>query len=650
MPPRRLVDPSTLLPPPDGPCYRREDDSYWCDCARLCSGVLQPVHRNAWYYHRSPEAQLQPRARGSRTGSRIAPTSGRNEPGEASQQGNGSAIGLGSGYIDNENGGDGGIPEGGLEQPEFQAAEPSLPPTQAAAPAMQQGVAPEANVDNDDTPPVPDPSSGSAPPTVTLQDIKDALAYAEALKNAKLDGLPDYVIQRLQAPIRTVLNLDSDPDTKLCIRLFITVGAASQQSYKDACAAIQEHFPQMKLLTYEEVQSTIQELTGIVPIVNDMCLNSCMACTGPLADLQQCCKCSEPRYDPSSLQLVPRAQFYTIPIGPQFQALWRNPESAALMSYRKTATAEMRKKVTVNTDGSFTVELDEINDYICGTDYIKAVLGDHITDDDCVLMLSADGAQLYEHKSSDCWVYIWVVMDLAPGERYKKRHVIPAAFIPGPNNPQNYDSFTFPSLYHLAGLQKHGLVIWDSREDRLFRSYLYLLFVTSDGPGLIHFNGFNGHQGYCGCRGFCPCLGRRIDNSTTYYPVLLRPLGDLPEGSGHPDVDIGDLLWTDREAIYKERLKTLVSARNKSQYKVIRRTTGISKPSIISGLDPTRRLGIPNAFPNDTMHLTGLNVPQLLLSLWHGTMACHSDDDKSTWDWRTLQCPTFPIGLQWSPL
>ncbi|KAJ7741150.1 hypothetical protein DFH07DRAFT_751153 [Mycena maculata] len=36
------------------------------------------------------------------------------------------------------------------------------------------------------------------------------------------------------------------------------------------------------------------------------------------------------------------------------------------------------------------------------------------------------------------------------------------------------------------------------------------------------------------------------------------------------------------------------------------------------------------------MHLHGLNIPDLFLSLWRGTMQCDPEDDKGTWDWMVL--------------
>src|SRR5882762_10470684 len=46
---------------------------------------------------------------------------------------------------------------------------------------------------------------------------------------------------------------------------------------------------------------------------------------------------------------------------------------------------------------------------------------------------------------------------------------------------------------------------------------------------------------------------------------------------------------------------------------------------------------IPNCFPLDLMHLVSLNIPDLLLSLWRGTLYHEKNDDKSTWDWAVLR-------------
>ena len=75
----------------------------------------------------------------------------------------------------------------------------------------------------------------------------------------------------------------------------------------------------------------IAEITGVVPIISDMCRNSCIAFTGPLAMLDTCSECSEPRFDPITKKAL--QHLYTIPPGPQLQAQWRDIESAQRMCY-----------------------------------------------------------------------------------------------------------------------------------------------------------------------------------------------------------------------------------------------------------------------------------------------------------------------------
>ena len=72
-------------------------------------------------------------------------------------------------------------------------------------------------------------------------------------------------------------------------------------------------------------------------------------------------------------------------------------------------------------------------------------------------MLLIDGAQLYEHKESSCWIYIWILVDLGPDECYKIWNILPGGVIPGPKPPKDLDSFLFPGLTHISALQHKGL-------------------------------------------------------------------------------------------------------------------------------------------------------------------------------------------------
>ncbi|EIW82005.1 hypothetical protein CONPUDRAFT_54640 [Coniophora puteana RWD-64-598 SS2] len=67
-----------------------------------------------------------------------------------------------------------------------------------------------------------------------------------------------------------------------------------------------------------------------------MCINTCLAYTGPFAPFEKCPTCGKDRYEScksSHNKKVLRCMFTTIPIGPQIQALWQHSKSAKRMHY-----------------------------------------------------------------------------------------------------------------------------------------------------------------------------------------------------------------------------------------------------------------------------------------------------------------------------
>jgi hypothetical protein len=48
-------------------------------------------------------------------------------------------------------------------------------------------------------------------------------------------------------------------------------------------------------------------------------------------------------------------------------------------------------------------------------------------------------------------------------------------------------------------------------------------------------------------------------------------------------------------------------------------------------------LGLPYSAGLDIMHLTALNISDLLISLWHVTIDCTQPDSKSSWDWAVFK-------------
>jgi hypothetical protein len=206
------------------------------------------------------------------------------------------------------------------------------------------------------------------------------------------------------------------------------------------------------------------------------------------------------------------------------------------------------------------------DDVLSGDAYLSAVEEGLIGEYDTVLMFSIDGAQLYQHKKSTCWIYIWILLDLGPDERYKIRNILPGGIIPGPHSPGNIESFLFPGLAHVSALQKQGLRIWDTYNRRAAVSLLFLLLALADSLGMAELSGSVGHHGRKGCRLLCSFIGRNKVRGSHYYPALLRPDGfENHRTSSYADIKVTDLPSAD-PARYRRDLYDVVSSRNDTEH------------------------------------------------------------------------------------
>lgn len=242
------------------------------------------------------------------------------------------------------------------------------------------------------------------------------LSFIQALRNASLDDgieLTGDAVHRLRNPPHE--SLEPDPDTKLALSIFFTLEHSSEESYERIQCSIRDRHSDTLLPSFYHVKQVLADFSGVTSLVNDMCINSCAAFVGPYAHLHQCPKCNEARYDQTRLEnngsdiKAPRAVFNTIPIAPQLQVLWRQPGSAQKMRYREQRTQAIFAELQAN-DG-FVKMYDDV---FCGSAYLDADRNQKILPTIMLLMLSIDGAQIYETKESDCWIYIWIILDLSP--------------------------------------------------------------------------------------------------------------------------------------------------------------------------------------------------------------------------------------------
>ena len=268
-----------------------------------------------------------------------------------------------------------------------------------------------------------------------------------------------------------------------------------------------------------------------------MCTNSCVAYTGPYLDLEKCPRCSEPRYILGGTAQSQK-RFTTIPIGLVIQAFYGSQEVAQSMHYLAKQLSENLDMAKANS-GRLVV----YDDTACGQELLDTWSEGHFKKLDIALQFSINSAQLHHDKPSDAWVFIWVIHNLPLEMHYKKSFVIPGAIVPEPNKPGDLDSFLFPSLYHVAALQREGLWAYDAYLDIIVPCTTpFVLFGTADSLGSAVMSGMVGHSRQYGCHLYCDMPGQCCKGDSHYYPVMNRPsICTVPECS-NADVSVNDLV------------------------------------------------------------------------------------------------------------
>lgn len=167
--------------------------------------------------------------------------------------------------------------------------------------------------------------------------------------------------------------------------------------------------------------------------------------------------------------------------------------------------------------------LQRIMDLYHGANFYERYRRGEIGADDFVLIYSMDGAQLYEHKASHCWIYIWILVDVAPDRRHKRKYILPGAVVSGPDKPKWPDSFNYPGFAHLTALSKEGMRVYDGLEKRIFSSHPFLYLAEMEAVGAPELHGWCPHGSKKACRHRCGMVGRRKPGQSHYYAANLRP-------------------------------------------------------------------------------------------------------------------------------
>lgn len=99
---------------------------------------------------------------------------------------------------------------------------------------------------------------------------------------------------------------------------------------EDTLAQIPAAFPTEQLPTLKKIRARIAFLSGFDAERYDCCVESCIAYTGPYADLEQCPYCKTSRHDDFG---NPRRQFAYLSLKRRLLALRQHQETAQQMEY-----------------------------------------------------------------------------------------------------------------------------------------------------------------------------------------------------------------------------------------------------------------------------------------------------------------------------
>ncbi|KAG6913641.1 hypothetical protein DXG01_005369, partial [Tephrocybe rancida] len=157
------------------------------------------------------------------------------------------------------------------------------------------GVAEEEHDEEEDLPP-PVPTADRCPEFAIndtfvprTEELRITLEFKKSIENAFLDNgdLDAEQLRTLRFPPQHVPAIDNH-HILLSLKLFVSTTIAANQVYTNVRADIMEMHPEDALLTHAAVKKLVAQMSGVTPIVKDMCPNSCIAYTGPYSDLTAC--------------------------------------------------------------------------------------------------------------------------------------------------------------------------------------------------------------------------------------------------------------------------------------------------------------------------------------------------------------------------
>lgn len=212
---------------------------------------------------------------------------------------------------------------------------------------------------------------------------------------------------------------------------------------------------------------------------------------------------------------IPYKTHVYFPIGHRIQLWYTSRYLSLLMSTYAEKAVKIRRR-------------DLISDFWSGDIYQSLVEKQKIFKDprDLAFCCGYDGTKPFKtRKNRYLWPIILTCLNMPPEIRFKRRNVLVAGFVPGPNNPKEDDSFLRPLIDEFQYLSRIGVKTWDEAEHEHFRAKAHLVMFSTDMPArkkLLRTMGIasSSYCEYCTIRGLHfggqRCPHRPPENMTEY--------------------------------------------------------------------------------------------------------------------------------------
>ena len=239
-----------------------------------------------------------------------------------------------------------------------------------------------------------------------------------------------------------------------------------------------------------------------------VCPNECVTFTGPLADLNQCPRCHQSRFDSHGR---PRRVFLYLPVLQQLRRLFASPDLAEWIRWAG------EHKRTPNTVKDIT-ESRGWQEHAVNSGNFNEIRN-------VALALSTDGFNPFKKSSHSCWPIMLSVLNFPPHLRTRPDLMILAGFIPGPRAPQNINLYLGILTSEIVVYGEPGVYVFDSFKQEDFLLKFFLMQLVADFPAASKVLCMKGSGALHACHQ-CSVKGTKLFREATTYGDYRRWLPD----------------------------------------------------------------------------------------------------------------------------